>query len=376
MVKRKRKGKIVESKLGLPDYACDILSKTDAELLPELVWLQQKQKVICSDLSLASCGRIWLTLKASSDTAVSHFLIHDFRKMFCRSFCSDMPGVHPMEGKIEESKATVGYIMVHLRSCSSWTREQDKAFENALAIYCEDSIDRWEKIAAMVPGKTIEEIKQHYLILVEDISAIEAGYVPLPCYKDSASRAADFGIGRKGNQFGNKQSNSGQGVMQSRSDQDRRKGIAWTEEEHRLFLLGLDKYGKGDWRNISRNFVVSRTPTQVASHAQKYFIRLSSVNKERRRSSIHDITSVGGGDSSTLQAPIIGKLDGGASSKNENPAPLSNPVASKYVPPTIVESSNTLVIRPAEIPEDVGSPIELLYDVGVPIPDQAFLLPP
>lgn len=79
------------------------------------------------------------------------------------------------------------------------------------------------------------------------------------------------------------------------SDQERRKGIPWTEEEHRLFLLGLAKFGKGDWRSISRNFVISRTPTQVASHAQKYFIRLNSLNKkDKRRSSIHDITSVNG----------------------------------------------------------------------------------
>lgn len=60
----------------------------------------------------------------------------------------------------------------------------------------------------------------------------------------------------------------------------------------RLFLLGLKKYGKGDWRNISRNFVQTRTPTQVASHAQKYFIRLNSGGKDKRRSSIHDITTV------------------------------------------------------------------------------------
>jgi len=60
----------------------------------------------------------------------------------------------------------------------------------------------------------------------------------------------------------------------------------------RLFLMGLKKYGKGDWRNISRNFVVSRTPTQVASHAQKYFIRLNSGGKDKRRASIHDITTV------------------------------------------------------------------------------------
>ncbi|MCO5578572.1 hypothetical protein L7F22_032416 [Adiantum nelumboides] len=75
---------------------------------------------------------------------------------------------------------------------------------------------------------------------------------------------------------------------------------------YRLFLLGLEKYGKGDWRSISRNFVISRTPTQVASHAQKYFIRLNSINKERRRSSIHDITSVNNtGEAS--KSPITGK---------------------------------------------------------------------
>ncbi|XP_057542500.1 transcription factor MYB1R1 [Amaranthus tricolor] len=72
---------------------------------------------------------------------------------------------------------------------------------------------------------------------------------------------------------------------------ERKRGIPWTEEEHRLFLMGLDKVGKGDWRGISRNFVKTRTPTQVASHAQKYFLRRSNVNRRRRRSSLFDITT-------------------------------------------------------------------------------------
>ncbi|MBA0601580.1 hypothetical protein Gorai_004754, partial [Gossypium raimondii] len=50
-------------------------------------------------------------------------------------------------------------------SSSKWSREQDKAFENALASYPEDFSDRWEKIAANVPGKTLEEIKEHYELL-------------------------------------------------------------------------------------------------------------------------------------------------------------------------------------------------------------------
>ncbi|CAN1836212.1 Transcription factor MYB1R1, partial [Linum perenne] len=51
------------------------------------------------------------------------------------------------------------------------------------------------------------------------------------------------------------------------------------------------KVGKGDWRWISRNFVKTRTPTQVASHAQKYFLRRLNTNRRRRRSSLFDITT-------------------------------------------------------------------------------------
>ncbi|XP_028784100.1 transcription factor MYB1R1 [Neltuma alba] len=74
-------------------------------------------------------------------------------------------------------------------------------------------------------------------------------------------------------------------------ERERKRGVPWTEEEHKLFLLGLQKVGKGDWRGISRNYVKTRTPTQVASHAQKYFLRRSNLNRRRRRSSLFDITT-------------------------------------------------------------------------------------
>ncbi|XP_022737666.1 transcription factor MYB1R1-like [Durio zibethinus] len=80
-------------------------------------------------------------------------------------------------------------------------------------------------------------------------------------------------------------------VPHSTGNRERKRGVPWTEEEHKLFLLGLQKVGKGDWRGISRNFVKTRTPTQVASHAQKYFLRRTNLNRRRRRSSLFDITT-------------------------------------------------------------------------------------
>ncbi|PIN22650.1 hypothetical protein CDL12_04634 [Handroanthus impetiginosus] len=77
----------------------------------------------------------------------------------------------------------------------------------------------------------------------------------------------------------------------SNGSRERKRGVPWTEEEHKLFLIGLQKVGKGDWRGISRNYVKTRTPTQVASHAQKYFLRRSNLNRRRRRSSLFDITT-------------------------------------------------------------------------------------
>ena len=49
--------------------------------------------------------------------------------------------------------------------------------------------------------------------------------------------------------------------------------MLWTDEEHAQFLQGLQKYGKGDWRSISRHYVRTRTPTQARSPKSALKIR-------------------------------------------------------------------------------------------------------
>ncbi|KAL3527369.1 hypothetical protein ACH5RR_012025 [Cinchona calisaya] len=208
-------------------------------------------------------------------------------------------------------------------SRSSWTREENEAFENALAIYSSDGIP-WEKIAAAVPGRTFEEIKDHFEVLFADVNAIESGLVPLPYYSDSSNKSrknAHVAVDRKGKQTGkNHSEQSGKNQSESnsweklQSDGDHRRGVPWSEEEHRLFLQGLDKYGRGDWRNISRFCVRSRTPSQVASHAQKFFKRMDVPNKGKEKSSLHDVTILDDGKIVTQQVPTTKQIAGDANS--------------------------------------------------------------
>ncbi|XP_016173664.1 transcription factor DIVARICATA [Arachis ipaensis] len=168
-----------------------------------------------------------------------------------------------------------------------WTREQDKVFERALLFVPEDLPDRWDKIAEQVPGKSAVEVRDRYEALVRDVYEIDSGRVEVPRYSDDSAGSGGGGGGLY-RFFSNYYF-----VLSYY--------LFIVVFVIRLFLIGLKKFGKGDWRSISRNVVVTRTPTQVASHAQKYFLCQNSGKKERKRSSIHDITTV---DSNSVPVPV------------------------------------------------------------------------
>jgi hypothetical protein len=147
-------------------------------------------------------------------------------------------------------------------AAAAWTREEDKAFENAVAAAAAPPDDGppddgwFTALVASVPARTAEEVRRHYEALVEDVAAIEAGRIPLPRYAGEESSAATpegsgsaasapkdaGGGGGGGGGHRREERKSGVGVdvgkSSSKAEQERRKGIPWTEEEHR-FLADL-----------------------------------------------------------------------------------------------------------------------------------------
>lgn len=56
-------------------------------------------------------------------------------------------------------------------------------FERALAVYDRDTPDRWHNVARYMGGvRSVEEVRRHYQLLVDDVAKIESGDVPFHWY--------------------------------------------------------------------------------------------------------------------------------------------------------------------------------------------------
>eukprot|EP00284_Hemiselmis_tepida_P016679 CAMPEP_0174924432 /NCGR_PEP_ID=MMETSP1355-20121228/7239_1 /TAXON_ID=464990 /ORGANISM="Hemiselmis tepida, Strain CCMP443" /LENGTH=386 /DNA_ID=CAMNT_0016170237 /DNA_START=134 /DNA_END=1294 /DNA_ORIENTATION=+ len=161
-----------------------------------------------------------------------------------------------------------------LHKSDEWSPAEEMHFEKLLLDVDPVDNDRWDQIASRMGNKTSEQVRHHYRHIREQIKQQGKG--------GGGSKKA------KGSKAESSKAVKGKGKIQTH-------GQSWSEEEHRRFLEGLERFGKGDWRSIARQSVMTRNPTQVASHAQKFFLRQqmgqTKVPDPQGKQSIHDITT-------------------------------------------------------------------------------------
>jgi hypothetical protein len=118
-----------------------------------------------------------------------------------------------------------------------WTKAEDKVFEALLVRFPENLPNRWIYVAAQLPGRNAQEAWEHYQALVADVDLIERGLIETPDSWDDEDAAGGGGSGSGG----------GRGRGRSGSGEERRRGVPWSEEEHRYAA-------RGGSRRQNRNF--------------------------------------------------------------------------------------------------------------------------
>ncbi|XP_044955118.1 protein RADIALIS-like 3 [Hordeum vulgare subsp. vulgare] len=74
--------------------------------------------------------------------------------------------------------------MASLSMSEGWTPKQNKLFEQVMAVHERDTPDRWHNIArAIGGGKSADDVRRYYELLVHDVARIEVGKVLFPAYR-------------------------------------------------------------------------------------------------------------------------------------------------------------------------------------------------
>ena len=136
-----------------------------------------------------------------------------------------------------------------------WSEDEHKLFLQGL----EQHGRKWKKIAAVVETRTKGQVHTHaqtYFAKLERLERSAKTKETDQLEVEDESRA---------------RSNSS----------TKQKSGGWSEDEHKLFLQGLEQHGR-KWKKIAA-VVGTRTRGQIQSHAQKYFAKLEKLESAKTK---------------------------------------------------------------------------------------------
>ncbi|CAN6175265.1 unnamed protein product [Urochloa humidicola] len=198
------------------------------------------------------------------------------------------------------------------KATQEWTSSEGEEFKELFAeLRSKRSSDRMEALAKRFPAKSIEQLRDKYAEVFADMLIAETDGEPSrddatidwdDWYKLLEGDTHDLvldplvqtPLSEPSKQLLFEPAGDEEEIQKSHCKSSRKRKQSWTSEEQRQFLHGVNCLGRGSWKFISEYFVPSRTPAQVASHAQKYFNRIkkNEVDDTRQRHSINDIRLV------------------------------------------------------------------------------------
>ncbi|XP_057730987.1 uncharacterized protein LOC130946319 isoform X2 [Arachis stenosperma] len=193
-----------------------------------------------------------------------------------------------------------------------WTWEENKAFESVITSCFQYAIDnRWEDVAARLPGRTPAQLQEHFQKLMNDIKAIHNSHptsTPLSAASDNMITMMEHNplsipiinaTPPPPSQPYSTDHHHREEVVPAAEEEvvptaqeeaaPTNTGYHWTEYEHRLFIKGYQEEGS-HWKRISEYYVKTKTPSQISSHAQKHFLHQEDLAKGKKlRKSIFDV---------------------------------------------------------------------------------------
>ncbi|KAK3162599.1 hypothetical protein QOZ80_1BG0091400 [Eleusine coracana subsp. coracana] len=200
-----------------------------------------------------------------------------------------------------------------------WTRSDDKLLEMLIVQYFPP---QWDIIASRLVGnnKTPEQAFRRYERTVDQVKRVlqalqvetsrdwdtQMAVAASPAVPPAAAEVTVASEGRdaaaaaaKGKArvpascagAGDTSAEPSRSMERKKRGGERKKPEKWTEQEHNLFLEGLEKYGTGKWKTMSSEYLTTKSASEIASHHQKYRKRLEQRKRNGcKRASIHDVT--------------------------------------------------------------------------------------
>lgn len=179
-----------------------------------------------------------------------------------------------------------------------WTRRDDKFLE--LLLFTRNTVSL--RVASGIIGKTPAQIHQRCTFMFAELShVLESLEVLTPPVWDmeiaamavAAEEVVPEAVVPAAPPVAARKNSAERAVGAGGDKRNKKAAEKWTEDEHRLFLAGLPFY-RGNWNAMSREYLTSRTASQIASHYQKYRNREKQREHDNcKRASIHDITEPG-----------------------------------------------------------------------------------